>query len=747
MKTLLHTLALTLASFAAGAQGWTLVTPVKSQSAIEDVFMTSPSTGFAFDDLDDRMLRTRDGGLTWHRQGLVFGTTPTSLWMFNDNVGIMGTATGTFYKTTDGFVTRSTVNSSTGATKALFFVNEQTGYAIAGDVNIKKTTDGGNTWTLINTGNSNFLFGLYFIDANTGFASGASGTILKTTDADATWTPLTTNYSFLFNDVLFTSPTVGMAVGAQGYLSRTTDGGATWTAVAMPTTQHLFTLYSYNNTLFALGANGALLRSTNNGASWTATTLGTYTLHSIHINSFGQGFIGGDAGIYKTTDGGMTWTPSQLGSPHSNLNKVSFANENIGLAVGTQSTGGMVNALVRTTDGGKTWTGRNIGTSVLGVHLRADGNGLFGGSSGYYEYTSNYGQNFNFGGNRPNVAVRTVWAQNATTWIMGGGFFNGGLYRTTNSGATWTYTAGGSMLDIYFPTALVGYAGGEGGELKKTTDGGASWTTINSGVTGDINAVYFLNEQVGFVGTPGSLRKTTDGGATWSGFGPSYVMALHFYTADSGYAVTVSGHLLKTIDGGANWSTHAPGIIADMLVRDAAFLNGRVVAVGQLGDVYVSNLSCAGAVGTPRVIQSGATLYSSFATGNQWYNGSGAIAGATGASYTASVPGTYYVVHTSADGCASPVSNSITIVATSIPSVREGRALVIYPNPTAARIRIEVPSALRREPLLLRNAAGQLALVRKGAHPPVLTLDLGHLPAGTYYLQLGKTASPVVLGK
>jgi hypothetical protein len=66
-----------LFSFCAGAQGWTLVTPVKTQSSIKNVFMTSPAIGYAIDNLDDRLLKTRDGGQTWQRQGLVFSMTPT----------------------------------------------------------------------------------------------------------------------------------------------------------------------------------------------------------------------------------------------------------------------------------------------------------------------------------------------------------------------------------------------------------------------------------------------------------------------------------------------------------------------------------------------------------------------------------------------------------------------------------------------------------------------------------------------
>ncbi|PWS30564.1 DUF7507 domain-containing protein [Pedobacter paludis] len=54
------------------------------------------------------------------------------------------------------------------------------------------------------------------------------------------------------------------------------------------------------------------------------------------------------------------------------------------------------------------------------------------------------------------------------------------------------------------------------------------------------------------------------------------------------------------------------------------------------------------------------TLVASPATTYQWYNGAGAIAGATNQNYVATVAGTYYVVET-ANGCTSANSNSIAV--------------------------------------------------------------------------------------
>jgi len=738
-------LLLTLNGLSVYAQQWNLVNTVKTQSAIRNVFMTSPHTGYAFDNLDGRLLKTIDGGQSWQRQGLAFSPTPTGIWFFNDSTGIVGTQTGTFYRSTNGFASRTTISTSTGSTNALFFVDNLTGFAIANDIHIKKTTDGGISWTLINTGNTNILRGLFFLDAQTGFASGVSVTILKTTNGGTTWQPLSTGYNFAFNDVRFVTAAIGVAVGSGGYVARTTDGGITWTQVTTPTTQMLNRLYVAGNTLFALGSGGVVLRSVNNGASWTNSSVGSLNNFALHINELGVGLLGAESAIYKTIDFGATFTAVQSGTPHSFLNKVSFANDNVGVAVGWQSTNGMANALIRTVDGGRTWTGRTPAVNLLGVHLRADGSGAVGGSSGYNEFTTNFGQSFSMGSSRPAVAVRAVWSQNASTWIMGGGFFNGGLYRTTNSGASFTHTPGGNIYDIYFPSALVGCAGGEGGVLMKTIDAGSNWTSLTSPSMADINTVFFLNENLGFIGTNGTVFKTTDGGSTWTQTpGPSNVMALHFYTADSGYAVTSTAGLLKTINGGGTWINLPTNYIADMSVRDAAFLNGRVVAVGLQGDVFVSYLTCTGSVPTPQVLQRNGVLYSNYASGNQWFDASGPIAGATSALFTPTLPGNYYVVHTNAQGCASLASNTVNVIATALPRISTEPGFRVFPNPARGILIVELPQRLRFSPLQLRDASGALLCTIRGNGQARCMVDLSLFAPGTYYLSCGNAVVKAV---
>ncbi|QQR86626.1 MAG: hypothetical protein IPJ76_18980 [Flavobacteriales bacterium] len=71
----------------------------------------------------------------------------------------------------------------------------------------------------------------------------------------------------------------------------------------------------------------------------------------------------------------------------------------------------------------------------LGVHLRADGTGWLGGGVGANRSTTDFfATSTNHPG--PNIAIRCTWAFNDSTAIVGGGYVNGGCYRTTNTGAT-----------------------------------------------------------------------------------------------------------------------------------------------------------------------------------------------------------------------------------------------------------------------------------------------------------------------
>lgn len=97
---------------------------------------------------------------------------------------------------------------------------------------------------------------------------------------------------------------------------------------------------------------------------------------------------------------------------------------------------------------------------------------------------------------------------------------------------------------------------------------------------------------------------------------------------------------------------------------------------------------------TPVITQAVFTLTSDAVSGNQWYNSSGAITGATSQTYNATTDDTYYVIVT-IDGCNSSQSNSIVVVGTGIDQANSPEnSISIYPNPANNAVFIDISSVL-----------------------------------------------------
>jgi hypothetical protein len=111
---------------------------------------------------------------------------------------------------------------------------------------------------------------------------------------------------------------------------------------------------------------------------------------------------------------------------------------------------------------------------------------------------------------------------------------------------------------------------------------------------------------------------------------------------------------------------------------------------------------------TPFITLSLETLTSDAAEGNQWYDSQGAIAGATGQSYTCTWEDVYHVVVTSQAGCISDPSNSIHVVVSGIGEPVSDNVLNIAPNPFGEEMNITIDLQQgTRYTLTITNALGQ----------------------------------------
>ncbi len=206
---------------------------------------------------------------------------------------------------------------------------------------------------------------------------------------------------------------------------------------------------------------------------WVLLNSGTTErLNDIYcINENAVVTVGENGTILKTTDSGINWIQKASGTDYV-LNKVQFANANVGYVIGYNNTNGI---LLKTTDGGENWSPVDAaGTSFI------------------YDIST--------------VDENTIYLTD----------LNGILKKTINGGNSFETVNTNTFLErIQFINEQIGY--GSSNALNKTIDGGVTWTEICpiDAYPGN-GAFFFLNEQVGFVNTDTSLTRTTDGGQNFT---------------------------------------------------------------------------------------------------------------------------------------------------------------------------------------------------------------------------------------
>lgn len=250
----------------------------------------------------------------------------------------------------------------------MYFIDNQTGWLVGNNF-IKKTTDGGVTWSTQLTGFSKMLQGVYFRSATHGWAVGANNAFFYTTDGGVNWNSVTIpGFSASmesYYDVYFTSNTVGYMVGLN-FFYKSTDGGLTWTKAVNSGAKRRITV-TPNNTIFVVGGTlPTVYKSTNSATSWTTTSSigsGFGSMNDVTFIDDNIGFVCGAGGtIAKTTDAGVNWTVLTSGTTQ-NLYAIHFIDSNIGWATGDQNT------ILKTTDGGATWSLEP--QQINGVSIRA----------------------------------------------------------------------------------------------------------------------------------------------------------------------------------------------------------------------------------------------------------------------------------------------------------------------------------------------------------------------------------------
>ncbi|MBX2975851.1 MAG: T9SS type A sorting domain-containing protein [Ignavibacteriaceae bacterium] len=501
------------------------------------------------------LIKTTDGGANWKTIQTNITVPILKIRSINGQTVIASGYSGLILRSTDGGEIFTQVESGLGAGFDLWgleIVNDTLGWA-CGATALLKTTDGGESWQIINipgyTGN---LWWIDFMNENYGFVA-ADGKVLKTTDGGNNWEIIQAgdDRPLYCINIIDSSHIAAAGYGGTNYSAKniySNDGGYTWIHGGNLTTEEVNCIkYVSADTGYLVMSNVSAWKTTNRGTEWT-TIQGISDTYELQILENINEIIGYSAGtglkISKTENGYENWERLIM---NDNFSDVCFVSEEKGFALGNY------NVLYKTTDGGINWTAKGVLGSCITFIDSLKG---FIGSSGAIWKTTDGGNNW-YITNGANGASKIFIKNETTGWAIRDNI----IYKTTDSGDNWftQFTAPTSVrfTSIYFVDSLYGWTANLGGRPYKTTNGGIEWvqqTNLDLWITNDI---YFENYTKGWIIDKTSwsaLKKTIDGGLNWIKI-PDVLnpFKFHFFPDSNHWLISGTPQKYITEDGGFSW--------------------------------------------------------------------------------------------------------------------------------------------------------------------------------------------------
>ncbi|MBK7579315.1 MAG: hypothetical protein IPI67_03830 [Myxococcales bacterium] len=273
--------------------------------------------------------------------------------------------------------TWSEVSTNNEACSHMEFIDDSTGFMGAP---LKRTTDGGVTWTEITMPTGHFLSHFHFFDAQNAFiitskpsGSNPQNSTWQTTDGGKNWTALQTAPfgAANANRLMFTSASNGYVVAralsstgctspgaACDYVHKTTDGGKTWAPLDVTNYPLGFgSIFFATDSVFFKDGTGGIFRSDTGGTSWTfqyKDTVGIPAGVTFYDTKFGFANNSNLFQLMYTTNGGTTWTATKIGGANKTPKGYAFRDGTTAFALVTTNTN--KREIWRTSDSGANWT-------------------------------------------------------------------------------------------------------------------------------------------------------------------------------------------------------------------------------------------------------------------------------------------------------------------------------------------------------------------------------------------------------
>lgn len=331
---------------------------------------------------------------------------------------------------------------------------------------------------------------------------------------------------------------------------------------------------------FYMGATGGgVWKTTDSGQSWVNVSDGQIPVGSMGAVAVAESdpnivFVGTGSskirsnvsigrGVYKSVDGGKRWTfvglrdvgqVSAIRIHPTNPDEVFVA------ALGNPFADNKERGVYRTRDGGKSWqrvlfVGAGIGAADL-----------------------------EFQPGNPRVMFASMWRGQRKPWTIISGGREGGIYKSTDGGDSWTKLGGGLPTGL-FGRSNVGVSAAApnrlyalieakpGAGLYRSDDAGATWSLVNGEARLTTRPFYYTTlgvdptrPDIVYVGNE-DWFKSVDGGKTFktepTPHGDNHDVWINPRNPDIMVQANDGGANV-TLDGGATWSTQANQPTAEM---------------------------------------------------------------------------------------------------------------------------------------------------------------------------------------
>lgn len=476
------------------------------------------------------------------------------------------------------------------------FLNDQTLFVSVASGDFLKSTDGGNSYTVLNEDNSNLDSPsvmaispnysddqmLFTLQWKTDYNVGSRYYFYKSADGGQTWIRSLIDTTGIWNfypSSIAISPNFSMDstifVGTYKFgLYKSTDGGKLWCPVntGLPDNAYVKTIetspnFKSDQTVFLVEMNtGSVFKSTNGGDSWqylnlpeihpflainaeniraiTRTTcVFDFKISPNYVNDH-TFYLGTLDGIFISDDDGATWNLVVEGISSVKINKLvvsPFYSTDSTIFAGTDF------GLFKSANGGRFWRFFGLGAEINGIEFSPNfkiDNTAFAATTEYFLKSTDAGESWNL-----------LSEKKLSKFVISPDYVNDNTFF-------------GYLYDV---------------SMYKSTDGGFSWNQINNGLTNlmlwslaispnyKIDRTLFAGAYIEYTGANNPplepLFVTRDGGNTWTaqnflGYWPKEIADIEFspsYSEDNtiffGINTVGPGEIYKSVNNGQTWNS------------------------------------------------------------------------------------------------------------------------------------------------------------------------------------------------